>query len=106
MTWYQEKAREEFKKIMEIHREKYGKLLNNYEYSNVEVISMTITVINMKTDEDFEIISEGLKELTGVKEVIRHNNGKITVSFDSKQTGLEHIVYKISKLGYRYINNF
>ncbi len=95
MTWYQKKTAEIF-----------GNMQNHQSIGQSSIISMTITIINMKTDEDYQIIKEGLKELEGVYEIYPYFGGKLTVTFDQNRTNLENIVYKISKLGYRYINRF
>lgn len=88
---------------------KYTELIRKHQEESasnaVNTLSMTIT--NLYTQEDYDNISKALQEVKGVVGVGSFQQPKkLTVSYNQYQTSIEHIVYKISTLGYRYINRF
>lgn len=68
-------------------------------------LTMCFTVVDMLTQDDYEVIKKHLLELSGIVEVRPYfTPKKLCVTFNPLLTSLEHIVYTISLLGYHYIN--
>ncbi|SES72738.1 hypothetical protein SAMN05660297_00410 [Natronincola peptidivorans] len=87
---------------------KYDALLKEYQenLATNAVITLSMTILNLKTKEDYESIAVVLRSIEGVKDIGAFQEKKISVSYNQHQTSLEDIVYQISRLGYRYINRF
>ena len=67
---------------------------------------MHFNIINLNTLEDYDYIVTVLKEVKGVENIGDFIPKKMSITFNQHETSLEHIVYKLSKMGYRYINRF
>ncbi|SCY57914.1 heavy-metal-associated domain-containing protein [Alkaliphilus peptidifermentans] len=86
---------------------KYTELIEKFQAQNTyNSITMNIMITNLDNENDHEILSTALNEIKGVKRIGDFQRQKLAVTFNQNETSLEHIVYKISKMGYRYINRF
>ncbi|SDK54671.1 hypothetical protein [Natronincola ferrireducens] len=113
MSQYKDK----FKNIGEIQKEKtsmssvppkYKDLIKKHEIYTASnaVITMHMTITNLNTQEDYQNIATALKDIRGVEGIGSFQQKKLSVTYNQHETSLEHIVYHISNLGYRYINRF
>ncbi|KAB3537325.1 hypothetical protein F8154_03270 [Alkaliphilus pronyensis] len=86
---------------------RYKELLDKYiKESSHSTVTMNIMITDLLTEEDHFAITSGLKELKGIDGIGEFQPKKLTVSYNQNETSLEHIVFKITQLGYRYINRF
>jgi len=90
MSWYNNKLKK--------HSEIMGE--------NCNILTITITIINLETYDDYEIITNALKSIRGVEGFGNYRPKKLSITYNQSMTSLEHIVYKLSNIGYRYINRF
>lgn len=103
MTWYRKKG--------EIHIPTYHNIQvpNNYKQSGFKCntsnqVSMTLTITNMHSNEDFEKIKKALLGIIGVNDVQKTTNiKKLVVNFDISKTNLTVIAHTIANLGYKYL---
>lgn len=63
-------------------------------------------ITNLNTIEDYNSISKVLKTINGIESVGPYNHKKLSVTYNQNLTNIEHIVYKLSQMGYRYVNRF
>lgn len=105
MSLYEDKIAKKSKALVP---PRYAELIQKYQmnYIGSRVATIGMTIINLNTFKDYNKIATALKELKGVIEIGDFQPKKLIVTYDRHLINLETIVYKISKLGYRYINRF
>ncbi|WP_028308262.1 hypothetical protein [Desulfitibacter alkalitolerans] len=92
MSWYDKKL------------EKSANL--NFSQDNNSVITFNMIITNLNTIEDYERINKVLRTINGVEGIGTYNQKKLSIMYNQYLTSIEHIVYKLSQIGYRYVNRF
>ncbi|KUO49038.1 MAG: hypothetical protein APF76_10445 [Desulfitibacter sp. BRH_c19] len=98
MSWYENRLG----KLAEIMEEK------NQQHSSIHnaFITINMTIANMNTLTDYEGVTNALRTIKGVESFGPYQQKKLSVTYNQFETSLEYIVYKLSVMGYRYINRF
>ncbi|ABR49561.1 hypothetical protein Amet_3433 [Alkaliphilus metalliredigens QYMF] len=101
-----EKIKEEFS--TSFTPPKYSELLKKHQADQTSnaIISVTMNITNLNTNEDYNRIAVALKEIVGVEDITPLQQKKISIAYNQLQTSLEEIVYRLSRMGYRYVNRF
>ncbi|KAB3537324.1 hypothetical protein F8154_03265 [Alkaliphilus pronyensis] len=74
----------------------------NRLYDKKQAINLRLTIKNMLSHNDYNIIVKELKKVTGIKEIAPYNNSKIlSISYWPSRLIFENIYYTIGILGYR-----
>lgn len=97
MSWYYERI---FKMREELENKTPG--LSNKDDNRFDSVLLTIT--NMLTSEDFNIIRQEFLALDGIIEVKLYLPKKIQVLYDNRKVSLQHIALILKSTGYNYIN--
>jgi ABC-type lipoprotein release transport system permease subunit len=77
----------------------------NIDYNN-SLVAFNMIITNLNTIEDYEKINKELRTINGVEDIGPYNHKKLSVIYNQYLTSIEHIVYKLSQMGYRYVNRF
>lgn len=68
-------------------------------------VSFNLTILDMVSEKDYQIISESLFKLPGIVSIKPYQQpNKLTVTYNPYLATLEQLVFNISKLGYHYVN--